>query len=252
MMPMTDFDSLFLAGVDGAAVCAALNRAGGNEIRSGKLASPESSAALAVNCFGAYLATPRLLPPFPALADLDWPAATVAVERQMRFPWRGGRHPWLDAAVETPRHLIGIESKRFEPFRDTKCVSLSEAYDRPLWGEGMQSWCRMRDDLRSGARQFRFLDAGQLVKHALGLITEARRHKKEPVLLYLFAEPASRGRAPISTDDLEAHRREITDFADAVSGSAVRFAANSYGEWLASWPLANAAHRRAIMERFRP
>lgn len=45
----------------------------------------------------------------------------------MRFPWAGGRHPWLDAAVETERYLIGVESKRFEPFRDAKSVRLSDA-----------------------------------------------------------------------------------------------------------------------------
>lgn len=249
---MTDTDSLFLPGVDRDAVLAALNRAGGDEIRSGKFSSPESSAALAVNCFGVFLAAPQTLPPFPALADLDWPAVAVEVERQMRFPWRGGRHPWLDAAVETPRHLVGIESKRFEPFRDTKCVSLSEAYDRPVWGEGMKAWCQMRDDLRSGAIRFRFLDAVQLVKHALGLVTEARRLNKQPVLLYLFAEPSKRGSVPVPAEDLQAHRREIATFADAVSGSSVRFASNSYGEWLASWPAANTGHGRAVVERFRP
>jgi hypothetical protein len=186
------------------------------------------------------------------LADLDWPAVSVEVERQMRFSWRGGRHPWLDAAVETSRHLVGIESKRFEPFRDTKCVSLSEAYDRPVWGEGMKAWCQMRDDLRSGAIRFRFLDAAQLVKHAFGIVTEARRLSKKPVLLYLFAEPAKRGLVPISAEDLLAHRREIAAFAGAVSGSAVRFASNSYGEWLARWPAANIAHGQAVVGRFQP
>ena len=93
-------------------------RAGGNEIVSGKLNSPESSTALAANAFGWFLERPSELPPFPSLPDADWPAARVEVERQMRFPWRGGCHPWLDAAVETPTCLIGVESKRFEPFRD--------------------------------------------------------------------------------------------------------------------------------------
>jgi hypothetical protein len=186
------------------------------------------------------------------LADLDWPPVTLEVERQMRFPWRGGRHPWLDAAVETRAHLIGIESKRFEPFRDTKSVNLSDAYDRPVWGEGMDAWYQLRDELRSGAIRFRFLDAAQLVKHAFGLVTEARRLNKRPVLFYLFAEPAKRGLAPIPLSHLQYHRREVALFAEAVSGSVVRFASNSYGEWLASWPETSAAHRRAIRERFAP
>lgn len=110
-----------------AIVREALGRAGGQEPESGKFSSPESSAALAVNAFGWFLERPADLPPFSPLADLDWPADRVDVERTMRFPWRGGRHPWLDAAIETADHLIGVECKRFEPFRDTKAVNLSPA-----------------------------------------------------------------------------------------------------------------------------
>ena len=43
-------DSEFLPGVAVQHVLDRLAKAGGNEVESGKLASPESSAALAVNC----------------------------------------------------------------------------------------------------------------------------------------------------------------------------------------------------------
>src|SRR5690606_32765205 len=109
---------------------------------------------------------------------LDWPAVKVEVERQMRFPWSGGRHPWLDAAVETQTSLIGVESKRFEPFRDAKTGQLSSAYDRDVWGEEMRPYTALRDRLRE-ANGFRFLDAVQLVKHAFGLVTEGRRMCKQ-------------------------------------------------------------------------
>ena len=75
---------LFLPGVPEAKVRAALANAGGKEIESGKLSSPESSAALAVNAFGWFLERPAELPRFPPLADLDWPASKVEVERRMR------------------------------------------------------------------------------------------------------------------------------------------------------------------------
>lgn len=120
----------FLPGVPEEKVRTAFDRAGGNEIASGKFASPESSAALAANGFGWFLDRPGALPAFPGLDDLDWPANRIDIERQMRFPWSGGRHPWLDAAVETQQHLVGVESKRHEPFRDSKIAKLSEAYDR--------------------------------------------------------------------------------------------------------------------------
>jgi hypothetical protein len=41
----------FLPGIPASHVLGRLAKAGGKEIESGKLSSPESSAALAVNCF---------------------------------------------------------------------------------------------------------------------------------------------------------------------------------------------------------
>jgi hypothetical protein len=249
---MTIRQPTFLPGVPEDLVRAALSKAGGNEIDSGKLDSPESSAALAVNAFGWFIERPADLPPFPPLADLDWPAARVDVERQMRLPWSGGRHPWLDAAVETATHVIGVESKRFEPFRDVKTVSLSEAYDRDVWGERMVPFTAMRDTLRAGTITYAHLDAAQLVKHAFGLVTEGRRLGKAPVLLYLHAEPTQRGTSAISAEALARHRAEVDAFADAVAGAEVRFAACSYREWLAGWTGDERAHADALIARFKP
>ena len=65
---------LFLPGVPEHLVRQALDRAGGNELASGKFANPESSAALAANGFGWFIERPALLPAFPGLDDIDWPA----------------------------------------------------------------------------------------------------------------------------------------------------------------------------------
>ncbi|MBS0479038.1 MAG: hypothetical protein JSR79_07050, partial [Proteobacteria bacterium] len=213
---------------------------------------PESSAALAVNAFGWFLERPTGLAPFPSLADLDWPAVRVDVERQMCPPWRGGRHPWLDAAVETATQLIGVESKRFEPFRDAKSINLSDAYDRDVWGERMTPFMAMRDRLRTGEVRFVHLDAVQLVKHAFGLVTEGRRLEKMPVLLYLYAEPTHRGTTAIPDAAIERHRAEIADFAAAVAGAEVRFAACSWREWLADWTGDTRDHADALIDRFQP
>ena len=239
-----------LPGVPETEVRAILDRAGGNEIASGKFASPESSAALAVNGFGWFLNRAADLPAFPPLVDIDWPAKQVDVERQMRFPWSGGRHPWLDGAVETPTHLIGVESKRFEPFRDAKTARLSDAYDRDVWGDDMKRWCAMRDALRLNPPAFRFVDAAQLVKHAFGLVTEGRRICKDPVLLYLYAEPTG-GRA-ITQETFTRHREEIERFSQAVSGDEVRFAACSWREWLACFEGSAKAHSERVLQRFAP
>lgn len=242
----------FLPGVPQFLVHQALVRAGGNEIASGKFDSPESSAALAVNGFGWFIERPALLPPFPGLDDVEWPPVSVEIERQMRFPWNGGRHPWLDAAVVTDSCLIGVESKRFEPFRDTKHAILSNAYDRDVWGEEMDPWCAMRDSLRLAPSSFRYLDAAQLVKHAFGLVTEAQRISRAPVLVYLFAEPSR-----VSASARSEHRVEIEAFSVAVSGARVRFAAASWSEWLMRFasPATSpevAAHAEALRRKFEP
>src|SRR5450759_1242956 len=79
--------------------------AGGSEIVSGKFVNPESSATLAANAFGLFLNRPGLLSlPTPALDSGR--AQTVCLETQLRFPWSGGEHPWLDVVVTTEDALI--------------------------------------------------------------------------------------------------------------------------------------------------
>lgn len=196
-----------LPGAPAERVAAALGAAAGQELASGKFGSPESSSALAVNGFGLFIEKPGALPAFPCLHDLDWTVLSVEIERQMRFPWAGGRHPWLDAAVETTSHLIGVESKRFEPFRDPKLAKLSPKYSSHNWDEGMEPWCAMRDLLLAKPAAFRHLDAAQLVKHGYGLFAETKRRGKLPILLYLYAEPTE-GRL-ISANAFADHRSEI-------------------------------------------
>lgn len=244
----------FLPGVPVSHVLERLANAGGKEIESDKFSSPESSAALAVNCFGWFIERPEQIPPLKGI-ETAGVAELVDVEFCARFPWSGGRHPWLDAVVQTPTTLIGIESKRFEPFRDVKSVSLSDAYDRPVWGQHMKGYERMRDRLRAGEERFAFLDATQLVKHAFGLVTEGRRRKRTPVLFYLFAEPAERNGRAIAPDDLVRHREEIDRFADTVAGNEVAFHYESYREWVKRWRGLDskvAAHGQEVMRRFSP
>ncbi|MCP5385462.1 MAG: hypothetical protein H6916_01415 [Novosphingobium sp.] len=247
---MNEAMPIFLPGVPEDRIRAIFGRAAGNEIESGKFGSRQSSAALAANGFGWFLDRPAELPMFPPLADLPGPVSSVEVEREIRFPWSGGRHPWLDAVVETASHVIGIESKRYEPFRDRKHAEFADAYERDVWGERMDRWCAMRDQLRAEPRLYRHLDAAQLVKHAFALGTEAARSGANPVLLYLYAEPAG-DKAPTDAECL-AHRREIDHFAAQVTGDRVRFAACSWRGWLATFHGDAAGHAERLIEAFNP
>lgn len=244
----------FLSGVSQTYVLDRLRKAGGNEIGSRKFLSADSSAALAVNCFGWFADRAQLLPPFPKL-KAGFPATNVDVEYQMRFPWAGGRHPWLDAVAITKSHLIGIESKRFEPFRDAKTVRFSQAFGRDKWGSEMGPYQQLRTDLMSGAQQFRFVDAAQLVKHAFGLRTQAARSGKTPVLVYLYAEPDLLKRKPIPKSSLSEHREEIARFARLVKGAEVIFHSVSYRDWIATWNNCDPSvfrHGKALVAQFSP
>ena len=150
------------------------------------------------------------------------------------------------------RLTLTVESKRFEPFRDRKTVSLSDAYDREMWGDRMGAFTTMRDALRAGATAFIHLDAAQLVKHAFGLVTEGRRCRRTPILLYLYAEPVRRADKVIPTESLVRHRAEVAAFASAVAGAEVRFAACSYREWLDGWVGDARQHADALLARFTP
>jgi len=138
----------FLPGLPEALIVDALKRSPGNEIRSGKFDSPESSAALVANGFGWFLQRPTQLPPLPGVPAGQ--VSSVELEAEMRFPWTGGRHPWLDVAIETHTTLIGIESKRYEPFRPLKQSGFAEVIDRPIWGEKLAAFTRLRDALVAG------------------------------------------------------------------------------------------------------
>lgn len=245
-------DPAFLDGVPGDKILARLRAAPGNEFASGKLGSIESSAALAVNTFGWFIDRPHLIPQLPSCPTWD-ALESVEVEYCARFPWAGGRHPWLDAIIRSESMLIGIESKRFEPFRDAKRAIFSQAYDHPSWGEMMKPYERIRDTLRANPRLFKFLDAAQLVKHAFGLVTEGRRLKRRPHLHYLFAEPTHRAGRVIDPESFDAHRREIDYFQRAVRQAEVGFSACSYREWLATWRTGRvSSHAHALVEAFNP
>ena len=240
-----------------AEILRAYANAPGNELESGKLSSPQSSAALAANTFGYFLHKADSLPQVPAFGPAGWPAQRVALEECLRFPWRGGRHPWLDAVIETDTHLIGIESKRYEPFRHKNGGRFSPAYWRPVWGDAMAPFESVRDQLAAGTLTYQRLDGVQLVKHAFGLRTQGDKRGKSPVLLYLYAEPPSwPNGCAIEEEPRQQHRDELEAFGREVAGAEVRFATCSYRQlltaFMASGDRALAEHAARVEKVFKP
>lgn len=243
----------FLPDLDEAAILACFQAADGNEITSGKFDSPESSAALAANGFGRFLDRPGDLPPLPGIAG-TWPAESVRLESVVRFPWKGGRHPNLDAVVTLPDRIIGIESKRYEPFRPRKWKPFEQTYFRD-WGKGMGPWMQIRDSIQQRRAAFRYLDAMQLAKHALGLMTEAGRRGRPATLIYLCASPAAwaDGRE-ISAATHKAHWDEAEVLAEHVAGAAVPLVVLRWSDLLDQWESTPelAGHSVAMRQRFAP
>ena len=252
----------WLPNVPGEEIEEILKAAPGNEIGSGKFDSPESSAALAANTFGFFLNRAGDLPLIPECYQGKGSAVSLVLEETVRFPWRGGRHPVLDALITTPSELIGIESKRFEPFRGNKKASFSHAYWRPVWGEHMTGYENVRDQLHNNKRHYKLLDAAQLVKHAFALRTQIQPGRKyagrKAILFYIYAEPecwTKDGRLVDKTMKIK-HKEEIEAFAREVKEDEVKFIACTYEELLTDWEQNRTPeirkHARAIVQHFSP
>jgi len=232
----------------------------GKELRE-KFVSPESSAALAANAFGLFVDGHYPFRGLPSLPTASWPALDVRLEGIVRFPWSGGRHPCLDVLVETDGELIGIESKRYEPFRHGESGRFSPAYSRKVWGPSMARFEALRDSLNCHDVSCMHLDTVQLAKHAFGLRTAVHRLQrlqgKRPVLYYLYAEPRTWPDGTLIPEaSRTAHRSEVDQFGSLVAGDEVAFHSCSYDSLLTYWESSGDAqlgmHATAIRDRFSP
>ena len=204
----------------------------------------------------------RTCRPLPGCPETYRPVRSLALETTVRFPWRGGRRPVLDCLAATHSELIGVESKRFEPYRGAKAARFSDTYWRPVWGDRMRGYERVRDSLRDDPRLFAFLDAAQLVKHAFGLRSEVDGSHVHtglwPILFYLYAEPAHwpRNGRPVDAGAIAGHREEIAYFARLVEGDEVAFIPCAWQCLLEAWQRDGApdigAHAARVMARYSP
>ncbi|TAG16205.1 MAG: hypothetical protein EAZ40_13015 [Rhodobacterales bacterium] len=174
---------------------------------------------------------------------------TVELGVEMQLPMRGVRHPRLDAAVTTPTTLVGIASKRYQPFRPAKAVAFTEPFDGRDWGAGMGRFGSLRKALTSGNQTFRHLDAVTLVKQAYALRTQSVKRARGAVLVYLYAEPQNWGSGkPVDPAAITRHRTEVASFARTVKGDDVTFVSLTWAELLTQWSKTPAlvAHTAAV------
>jgi hypothetical protein len=184
----------------------------GNELRDSdgrpaKMRAAHSSSALVVNVFDYWSETPdRVL----AALGLAPGAHSIVFEAQFATGL-DGNPPNLDMCVRRiDGALLGVESK-FTEWLAPK--SASKEYFKPkyfpeerkLWSSlGLPGAQRLAEGIHARVEGYRYLDAPQLLKHALGLATSGQSFE----LYYLYYE--------VDGPEAAVHRTEIQEFQTAV------------------------------------
>jgi hypothetical protein len=188
--------------------------------RPAKMRALHSSAVLAVNVFDYWIdkdaeALRRALGIGPVIQSFGFEA---------QFPTGlTGNPPNLDLALELESgNVVGIECKFTEwltpkrrsrpPFKEKYFEGGAELWRR----NGLPRSQALASDLMSGAQTFRYLDAAQLLKHALGLATQRTGRF---ALIYLYYD--------LPCEASRIHRAELGRFAEQ-AGAELAFTSMTY------------------------
>jgi hypothetical protein len=187
----------------------------------GKLCAAHSSAALAVNAFGPWRIGPGAL----SLAGIT---GFLSVRFEATCPTGlGGTPPHLGLLAEGDA-IVAVESKCTE-WMDHKSALFSPSYDSLRATHGHSPWYELIQQLRANPDRYDFLDAAQLVKHALGLLTCYGGRGLR--LIYLYWEPRNSADWP----ECLRHRAEADDLANQVRRCSVRLQPMSCRELWEVW-----------------
>lgn len=230
---------------------AAFGRGRGNETRGrdsgpAKMRALHSSSALVVNVFDYW--SGRDASPLMRALGVSGQSPTV-LDLEVHLPTGlPGTPPNLDVVlVPHSGSAVAIESKFTEwltPRPQEKATSW-DAYlskGRTLWTQAGLPRCQaLAERLANHRCEFSYLDASQLLKHALGL---ARSRHSGGRLLYLYYD------CPCTEADL--HRDDIGRFAGALGGE-LGFEARTYQDMvgiLATSGIADAAYIEYLQQRY--
>ena len=199
-----------------------LGQGSGNEL-FGKFRAVHSSSALAVNCFGPFKRSLSDL----QICDSD-SFTSLHFEKKCPTGLRG-TPPNLDVMIERPDHVVAIESKCTEYLRQHTAWFSASYETKILDARRESSWFREMLRLQKEPKAYRWLDAAQLIKHALGLIY---CYPDRPVtLLYLYWEPLNAVDHPLFKEHLD----ETAAFTEKIDGCDLTFEAMTYNDLWSSW-----------------
>jgi len=203
-----------------------------------------SSAALAFNAFGGWLGAEDRL----TVAGVRGFSRRLEVEKKLPIQ-RGGRAPNLDVLLTGNDVVAGVESKLTEWLTPHRPREWPASYSRPenlaLLDGG---WRSTLDAAIAGRYDPLRLEAGQLLRHALGI---ARQHAdRECHLVYVWWEPLDAQELPEAIE----HRAEIADLQARVGDASPRLRALTYRELLDEWERGDdggaGEHIRALRARY--
>lgn len=196
-----------------SAALASFRKGSGNELdavgdRPAKMRATHSSSALAVNVFDHWSEKPDVV-----LQALSLPTGAVAMHFESQFnTGLRGNPPNLDLCIRwADGTLLGIESKFTEwltPKSKNKEHFESKYFpsERDLWSvRGMPCCQELARLIHERKVNYRYLDAPQLLKHALGLACSGQKFE----LCYLYFDVPGR--------ESGAHQTEVLYFAGQVS-----------------------------------
>ena len=200
-----------------------------------------SSTALVCSAFAPWHRDPSALP-VAGLGGFD----ALRLEERLHIP-HGGGTPNLDVALPAADRFVGVESKLTEHLAPLRARAWPPAYRRPAMAAELDGgWAAVFADLLEGRWAPRFLDAAQLVRHALSL-RPLRAGSAEQHLVLLFWEPADGDELP----EVREHRAEVAELLARLGDDAVpRLHALSYAELLATWAPLRPDHVAALRARY--
>lgn len=200
-----------------------------------------SSTLHVASAFAPWRATPEALRVAGRTGFTD-----VRLEERLLIP-HGGGTPNLDVALPGPHGAFtGAESKLTEHLAPHPPHRWAPAYLRPAMAAALtDGWADVFSALLAGRWSPRYLDAAQLVKHALSL--QAKPEATSTRLVLLFWEPTDGDEVP----EVVAHREEVAELVDRLGPDASpQLVALSYAEVLDEWETQRPEHVAALRARY--
>jgi hypothetical protein len=190
-----------------------------------KFHAAHSSAALAVNAFGAWLGYARWL-------HIAGRSGFERVGFEVKFPTGlSGKPPNLDVVLSGTHGALAIESKCTE-YLSPQAAYFPDSYDDLVGEVADESWGGLFAELESEPETYRWVNVGQLARHYLGLRRALLERRLSSVaLMYLYWEPAD-------ADDhivIREHRDEVAHLLRRLDDASVPLLAQSYRELWTDW-----------------